>query len=323
MFLPALGAITVFILDAIFTSAINLADPSFRLANIGNDIDIPTFAKFATDPEIIATEFKNRLLYYFSELTVTFFFITTIFVSCIFIHASLAEADISRPRLAFLLILVPGIVLFYVNSQTYRSYALIENLLSTLEKYSQVNVQMINRLQSGISIFAIFLLISAFCAVLIKTDGDNSRIIEHLRIQRKRLMVLLYLGASLLVAGVAAIYFADRWIASLPSQMFISGNYAKAMTEIVNAHTSVKGFFYTMLLLSMYVPATYIFELRGDSIYYLENPAGTPEHRTQWLKENGVFISLKESFANITILFAPVMAGLSSTAIETLKAALF
>ena len=323
VFLPALGTVTVFILDAIFTSAVNFDDPAFRLAAIGRDVEIPTFAKFATSPEIIAAEFKNRLLYYFSELTVTFFFITTIFVSCNFILASLKETDIGRHRLVFLFILLLGIVLFYANSQIYKSYALIENLLSALENYSQVNVLMINRLQSGISIFAIFLLVSAFCAILIKTGGDNSRIIEQLRTQRKRLMVLLYLGASLLVSGVAAIYFADRWIASLPSQMFIAGDYAKAMTEIVNAHTSVKGFFYTMLLLSIYVPATYTFELRGDSAYYFENPAGTPEQRTQWLKEKGIFISLKESFANMTILFAPVMAGLSGTAIEALKAALF
>jgi len=318
-FLPLFGAISVCLLDIIFTGSVNLTDPTFNLIDNKKESSITTFASQTGNLEIIVDEFKNRLLYYFSELTVTFFFLITILVSAYSIYISLREAKIKNIPLIFAFIIIIGLGLFTFAFYNYKTYALMENLLNALERYSQVPVSLINRIQHGISLFTILFLVTAFCAVLINDEGSGKQAAKLLRAERLRLKTLLYLGAALLVSGVAAIYFSDRWMGHMPAEIFISNDANKAVAEIGNIHTTVKGFFYTLLLLSIYIPAALVFQLRGESLYFAENHEGTIEHKNKWMEENGISLTLKESFAHTAALFAPLLTGLSGSVMEIIK----
>ena len=153
---------------------------------------------------------------------------------------------------------------------------------------------------------AFALLLCAASSALALRDGRQppAESARELVANRTRLArYLLYAGAAVLSVGVVQMHTFYAW----PSAWL--GEEGESVHQMARAISTANGAFFTLLLLSLYLPAAAVLRARSD-IVSRQLPAELPdEERSKWFAQVGLDTSPIKEMTRIIALLAPLLAG--------------
>ncbi|MDQ1612199.1 MAG: hypothetical protein QOG00_2130 [Pyrinomonadaceae bacterium] len=141
----------------------------------------------------------------------------------------------------------------------------------------------------------------AACTIIWRNPGETQDERELMRRQRL-LRALLYAGAAALVIGVLRLGTAVGWGGSFWAANTPAG---KEASSLITGIVSSLGISYTLALASMYLPAMLVLNARAQTLAETESP----DRQEEWLKKNGLTLSLVGHLPRLLALLGPVLVG--------------
>jgi hypothetical protein len=175
-------------------------------------------------------------------------------------------------------------------------------IITVREPVARALVTFINVLTGGV----IAVVVCASCVLVRPLSGLPVE--KEIRERMATARLLLFAVASLLVAGVAMIYWMFEWaaaIASPPSESAIT-----ALSSLGDTMTRSAGLLYTLLLAVVYAPVAIIHEMWIRRVLE-ERYASIPDLKGQeWLESTGLTRSTASTFAQLFAVASPWLAAL-------------
>ena len=135
--------------------------------------------------------------------------------------------------------------------------------------------------------------------------------LEELARRYRRLRVLLYLGAAMLVLGVIVGHRAYGWMFSFFPPTGEGIPDAKSLAEFRNVATGLAGAFYTLVLASIYLPSAYVLNrIAGDLARESLGPVPEAKKSEAWLASRQLSLGWQGQLTRIVALVAPVASSL-------------
>jgi len=128
---------------------------------------------------------------------------------------------------------------------------------------------------------------------------------DHLREQLVRLNTALFIGATMLVAGIVHAIALHK----LPGAL-LNEALGEELNIVVHALSTSAGAIWTFLLLGIYLPAAFTLRRRASELARSE-VSGDPTHENvnTWLAENGLSSRMTQQLARIAALLGPLLVG--------------
>lgn len=155
---------------------------------------------------------------------------------------------------------------------------------------------------TALSVAAAVLLTVTTAATLLPPPNERPRPPEHLRAQIRRLRVVLYLGAAVLVAGTLLTSAYHH----LPIPQLADG-HREAGELLAGGVTFVTGALWSLVLLAMYVPAALILDRRAWAVATARD--GESPARQGWLEEEGLTSRWYGTLLRVTAILAPFLSS--------------
>ncbi len=197
-----------------------------------------------------------------------------------------------------------------------RDYVLFRNLFDGAHLFDPVERAFAGAAAGwlrALTYFAATLVILAACSTLADRSAPGNRPqrgvkrvvspaeIEGLRTRLKRLNLVLYTGAALLVAAVLEFSAFQAWPVARMAEAA-----AKGVAPAATAAVAAVGGIAFVVLVALYVPALMILHVTADDLY---DEATTTDPRDKWLQDNGLAVSLPKSATRFAAVLAPLLAA--------------
>lgn len=152
--------------------------------------------------------------------------------------------------------------------------------------------------------------VGAYTAILLpdvrddNPDATSERDEHWLAIRMQWCRLVLYSGAILFGVCLIYNYLAVAW----PAVYMADPKDAALMKELAARSTVGFGAFYSMLLVSAYVPTEAVLRARAAKLAQDAHIAGADE-RAKWLKDRGLKLNLLQEAPNVIAVASPVLLG--------------
>ena len=185
----------------------------------------------------------------------------------------------------------------YDNLRQAGAQRISEHLL----RYVMVVVSVVNVQALIVPVVALL----AACSTLAPTISGQPPDPKFYASQMKRLKEVLTAASAILVSGILHMGAWLRWPAALVSDK--AGQEAVLGTAL--AITLYWGVTFTLMLVATYLPAALLLARRAEALL-LEWPSESAElEPDQWLKDQGLFLSLQDHFPQFGLILAPLLAS--------------
>jgi hypothetical protein len=321
MLLPFFGTIAIYGAYQLF----------FRIANVTDiKLGLPEYMKEGAKEELpvtgpsidfIVIDLQERLYYFFSEFLLAITFLSAIFVSAYYIADSFFGKSFWKISG---IIFFPAAVMVFIGLSIYNNFdaftpIVMIDIMQILQANNGIEYLTLLKIMSIGAVISVSFLMFAFCAVLMRPLENSKMPPVFMGIFCSRLKILLYLGATVLVAAVLSIYVIDRSITQLPIWPFNNNVVREALMDIAYTHSMINGGFYTLLLLGMYAPAAAVFQNSLVNKYHEEDPEATLDELKKRMVTSGLVLTTKDQIFKFAALFAPLIAGFSVPAAVMLQ----
>jgi hypothetical protein len=160
---------------------------------------------------------------------------------------------------------------------------------------------------SVVNVFAVLapvMAVLAACSTLAPLERKDAHL-DDLADQMRHLKEVLNAGSALLVSGILHMDAWLRWPAALMSDKHAQD----AVSGVALAVTIYWGATFTLMLIATYGPVAGYLSGQARASLNQEREAGRIRDPQQWLRDNGLSITLSEQLPQIGIILAPVIAG--------------
>ncbi len=152
---------------------------------------------------------------------------------------------------------------------------------------------------------AVLLMFAASASLVNPATSPSDSSAGHLRRQTRRLNTALFVGATMIVAGIVHAIALHR----LPGALLDEAG-AEELNALVHALSTGIGAVWTFILLGIYLPAALILRWRALELAHAELPDDAPpETVSAWLSENGLTSHAVQQLARIAALLGPLLVG--------------
>ena len=167
------------------------------------------------------------------------------------------------------------------------------------------HVHAVVSLINALAVIAPIVAVLAACSS-VAPPGQGQRLDVHYVATRMRhLREVLNAGSALLVTGILHMDAWLRWPASLVSDRDVQ----EPILGVALAITLFWGATFTLMLIATYAPATTYLGVQARKLLEDDVVFRTTHNPEQWLKDNGLFITLGEQLPQIGVMLAPLLAG--------------
>lgn len=318
---PALAVAAVFYLKGVFYNRFTLGDRE--------QLPLPDFAwgKVGASFEIVVRDFLSRQTLQLSATAVVLFWLAAVGFSLWVMLRFLRDGGL-RGRLAAVALPVVGSavaifqtlprggeygkdwILIRLPRSLLYTFAEETGLNAAFEQAGAAKIVMLENLLSGLIISALLFLVVAVVTILWigrrRPDPDESAD-EHVEWQRERykaLQSLLFLGAAVLVIGVLNVRQLLLWPAG-----FLGEGDAEHVKTLVGGYSATLGFYWAMILVALYLPATLALRHESSQLAHRALPEATPKERRKWLAEEKLRPSITAQLSHLVAVVSPVLAG--------------
>lgn len=192
------------------------------------------------------------------------------------------------------------------------------------------NMERVANLLLGLTSVALILVTLACSATLVGLDptpAANSKGVKisstdahamapRLASRKELLTLLIYVCALALIVGVFEIYALHRW----PAHHFEGSMNQEAFDRFAASFAAACGFFFSLLLAGIYLPASIALRIR--SVNLLPPEVKSKEQREKWMEQNshqGLFASTRQQFSRVVMILGPMLVGLLWNLLEVVK----
>lgn len=165
------------------------------------------------------------------------------------------------------------------------------------------------RLFSSVLVGAAVLLAIAASSTLAR-PREEAPSPRHLAAQTQRLRQVLFLAATMLVAGTMQTAAMHRLPATL-----CEGDAREALAALGQGVSATAGTIWTLLILAFYLPAAMILRRRALTLAEAAEDGGEPDQIAKWLAEQGMESTLWQQLARLGAIVSPFLMGGPLTAL--------
>lgn len=137
----------------------------------------------------------------------------------------------------------------------------------------------------------------------------------------QRLSVAIYFGAVLLVVSVGRISAQYGWPAALldpeATEQPIKTHLVEALKNVADQFAVEYGMIFTLLLLSLFLPAWFVLRRRAWETARARKPGATQDCQQKWLSSQGLAFTYPQHAAQLVALLAPAGAGIFLDALKS------
>jgi hypothetical protein len=152
---------------------------------------------------------------------------------------------------------------------------------------------------------AVLLVFAASVSLTSPTSSGPDSWVGHLRRQTRRLNTALFVGATMIVAGIVHAIALHR----LPGAL-LDATKAEELDAVVHALSTGIGAVWTFILFGIYLPAALILRHRALGLARAELPDdAAPDTVSEWLSERGLTSHAVQQLARIAALLGPLLVG--------------
>ncbi len=326
---PALAVAAVFYLKGVFYGRFTLGD--------SEQLPLPDFAweKVGASFEIVVRDFLSRQTLQLSATAVVFFWLATVGFSLWVILRFLEGGSlrgrivtIGLPAVASVVAVVQTLprgadygrdwILIRLPRSLLYTFAEETGLNAAFERAGTAKIVMLENLLSGLIISALLFVVAAVCTILWvgrRRSGEENkeppdageaaaRDVEWQRQRYRTLQSLLFLGAAVLVIGVLNVRQLLLWPAG-----FLGEGDAASVKTLVGGYSATLGFYWTMILVALYLPATLALRHESSLLAHRALPEATPKEHRKWLSEEKLSPSVAAQLSHLLAVVSPVLAG--------------
>lgn len=152
---------------------------------------------------------------------------------------------------------------------------------------------------------AVLLMFAASASLTRPSNGASNSSAGRLRRQTRRLNTALFVGATMIVAGIVHAIALHR----LPGALLDEAR-ADELNSVIHALSTGIGAVWTFILLGIYLPAALILRWRALELAHSELPDDAPPDTvSEWLSEHGLTSHAVQQLARIAALLGPLLVG--------------
>ena len=179
-------------------------------------------------------------------------------------------------------------------------------LLRTFEVFEMGQAGLLLAIFTPMILAVTFLLMLAAWASLARTRTAGEKPEMHLRNQMRHLNTALFVGATILVAGIVWAIAMHR----LPSAL-LDDIGAETLDELIHGLSTSMGAIWSLILVGIYLPSIWLVRARVRQLALdsLGENGKTPKQVSEWLAENGLSAQLSQRFAQLAALLGPLIIG--------------
>lgn len=170
-----------------------------------------------------------------------------------------------------------------------------------LLRYAMVVVSIVNVQAMVVPVVALL----AACSTLAPPMSGAQPDPEFYALQMRRLKEVLAAASAILVAGVLHMGAWLRW----PAALIADKDAHEAVLGTALAITLFWGVTFTLMLVSTYLPAALVLAKRAAALLQERSSQGSVPEPQEWLKDNGLFLSLQDHFPQFGLMLAPLLAS--------------
>lgn len=257
------------------------------------------------DQALLAAEFSRRTSWTLSAVVLLLSLGAVLVGSTSVILFSLRQM---RWRVLVLLATITSAVGVYCLCEAYPLMPHYAGPFLSQIRFAHGDPVLVTKLLANGTLASTVFLVAASSAVLtgIPRDAKDTRIFV-LAERMRRLRLLLYLGAFLLVASTIATSILYRWPEAL---LGADDNSGRAnIGRIAGTLSVATGVVHTLLLLGFYLPAALTLTRRAYALARRAIPNPQKTDIQKWLIERGLISSPFHVASRILIVFGPLFAG--------------
>lgn len=162
---------------------------------------------------------------------------------------------------------------------------------------------LLNVFTSIILVVVILLMVAAWSALVFNpANGVTEE--THLKDKFRHLNTALFVGATMLVAGIVHASAMHR----LPG-VLIDKAGAENWDQLVQGMSASTGAVWTLILLGIYVPSLLVLQTRARHLALSSVEEKTPQKIDEWLLKNGLTSQLSQKLAQVLALLSPLIIG--------------
>ncbi len=240
--------------------------------------------------------------------------------------ASHVPAAVQRRYVVTFLVLTGGSLVHLVLSSELRSafsaiYFFTYEQLAACGCMAPAELARYARTEIAVNVLAAvtpMLLLLATCAVLEPDGLDGQPALRVLQDRMRRLKRLLNFASALLVAGMLNMSLWLRW----PGALTADGGAASV--PVTDAVTFFWGTVFTLVIISLYVPASMRLNRRATALLERYPEAkGSARDTAEWLERHGLSLTPTQQLPQVMAMLAPMLVGSAGSTLAGMPGALF
>lgn len=176
-----------------------------------------------------------------------------------------------------------------------------QRISEELLRYTMVVVSIVNVQAMVVPVVALLAACSTLALPISGAQPDPA----FCALQMGRLKEVLSAASAILVSGVLHMGAWLRW----PAALVADPKAHEALLGTALAITLFWGVTFTLMLISTYLPAAIFLAKRAQALLLDSHSQSSTPDPGQWLKENGLFLSLQDHLPQFGLMLAPLLAS--------------